>query len=170
MERQKIAGRLSEKERNVSDITVKEHLARFGAGDRMQVLPGSIATVELAAAGLGVEPDLIAKTLALRVKGTERVVVVVAKGTAKLDNAKFKAQFGGKSAFVSGDECLDATGHPPGGVCPFGLKDGVEVYLDQSLRAFPFVYPAAGSPDNCVKTSLDELERWSGGKWVDVCK
>lgn len=150
--------------------SVAAHLDRFAAADRMRTLGGSIATVELAAAALGVEPDLIAKTLALRVKGTERVMVVVAKGTARLDNAKFKAKFGGKSAFVSADECLEATGHPPGGVCPFGLNEGVEIYLDESLRAFPVVYPAAGSPDNCVRATLEELEAWTGGEWVDLCK
>lgn len=136
----------------------------------MRTLSGSIATVPLAAAALGVEHDLIAKTLALRVKGTDRVVVVVTKGTAKLDNAKFKRQFGGKTSFISGDECLAVTGHPPGGVCPFGLNEGVEIYLDESLRAFPVFYPAAGSPDNCIETSLEDLEKWTGGTWIDVCK
>lgn len=150
--------------------SVKQHLARFGAAERVRVLPGSIATVELAAAGLGVEPDLIAKTLAVRLKGGDKTMVIVAKGTARLDNAKFKQTFSGKAAFVSADECLAATGHPPGGVCPFGLADGVEVYLDASLKAFPEVYPAAGSPDNCVKISLEELAAWTGGQWVDVCK
>ena len=150
--------------------SVREHLERFGAAGRVRFLEGSIATVELAAAGLGVEPDLIAKTLAIRVKGTDRVMVLVVKGTARLDNAKFKTRFGGKAAFVSADECLDVTGHPPGGVCPFGLNDGVDVYLDESLRVFPVVYPAAGAPDNCVETTLEELERWSGGEWADLCK
>lgn len=134
------------------------------------IVEGGSATVEQAAAGLGVEPDLIAKTLAVRVKGTEQVMVIVVKGTARLDNAKFKARFAGKAAFVGGDECLEVTGHPPGGVCPFGLKPGVEVYLDESLKPFPVVYPAAGSPDSCARTSLGELEEWTGGQWIDVCK
>lgn len=150
--------------------SVTRHLEKFGAAGRMRFLGGSIATVELAAAGLGVEPDRIAKTLAIRLKGTDRVMVVVVKGTARLDNAKFKARFGGKAGFVAGDECLETTGHPPGGVCPFGLKDGVEIYLDDSLKAFAVLYPAAGSPDNCVETALGELEEWTGGTWVDVCK
>lgn len=150
--------------------SVLEHLSRFSAANRIRVLDGSIATVELAAAGLGVEPARIAKTLAVRVKGTERVMVIVAKGTARLDNAKFKARFGGKSAFVTGEECLDVTGHPPGGVCPFGLRDGVEVYLDETLKEFDDVYPAAGSPDNCVRTTPEELAQWTDGEWVDVCK
>lgn len=150
--------------------SVIEHLGRFGAKDRMVFIEGGSATVEQAAAGLGVQPDLIAKTLAVRVKGREGVMVIVAKGTARLDNAKFKTRFGGKASFVGGDECLDVTGHPPGGVCPFGLKPGVSVYLDESLRAFPEVYPAAGSPNNCARTSPQELEAWSGGEWIDVCK
>lgn len=150
--------------------SVREHLRRFGADDGIRVLEGSIATVELAAAGLGVEPDRIAKTLAIRVKGSDRVMVVVAKGTARLDNAKFKNRFGGKSAFVQADECLAVTGHPPGGVCPFGLREGVEVYLDESLKAFDLVYPAAGSPDNCIATTPDQLAQWTGAEWVDVCK
>lgn len=136
----------------------------------MRFLDGSIATVELAAAALGVEPDRIAKTLAIRLKNSDRVMVVVAKGTARLDNAKFKTRFGGKAAFVAGDECLNVTGHPPGGVCPLGLKDGVEVYLDESLKAFSEVFPAAGSPDNCVRATPDELAEWTAGEWIDVCR
>ena len=150
--------------------SVREHLGRFGVGDRMRFLPGSIATVELAAASLGVEPGRIAKTLAIRLKGTDRVLAVVVKGTARLDNAKFKARFGGKAGFVPGDECLAATGHPPGGVCPFGLRDGVEVYLDVSLREYGTVFPAAGSLDNCVEATPGELEEWTGGEWVDLCR
>ena len=150
--------------------SVCEHLRRYDAEARIKALDGSIATVELAAAGLGVEPDRIAKTLALRVKGKDKVMTIVTKGTARLDNAKFKARFGGKAAFVSGDECLGVTGHPPGGVCPFGLREGVEIYLDESLRAFPVVYPAAGSPDNSIKVTVEELAAWTGGEWVDVCK
>lgn len=154
----------------MSQESVRQHLDRFSAGGRIRVFDGSIATVELAAAALGVERDRIAKTLAIRVKNTDKVMVVVVKGTAKLDNAKFKAKFGGKSAFVSNDECLDVTGHPPGGVCPFGLRNGIPVYLDASLKEFTVVYPAAGAPDNCVETTLEELEAWTDGEWVDLCK
>ena len=150
--------------------SVRTHLERFGVAERMRVLPVSIPTVERAAAALGVEPDRIAKTLGIRSKSTGRVMAIVAKGTARLDNAKFKARFSGKAAFVSAEECLEATGHPPGGVCPFGLVEGVEVYLDESLRAFSSVYPAAGSPDNCIEATPEELELWTGGAWVDVCR
>lgn len=150
--------------------SVRAHLARFGAAERLKTLGGSIATVELAAAGLGVGPDRIAKTLAIRVKGTDRILVVVAKGTARLDNAKFKAMFSGKASFLGGDECLCATGHPPGGVCPFGLNEGVEVYLDNSLKEFSTVFPAAGAPDNCVETTPEELALWTNGVWTDICR
>ncbi len=150
--------------------SVKEHLESFAASGRLRFLGSSIATVDLAAAALGVEPARIAKTLAIRLKGTDRVLAVVAKGTARLDNALFKARFGGKAAFVPGEECLAATGHPPGGVCPLGLREGVEVYLDVSLREFPTVFPAAGSIDTCVEVSPDELAAWTGGEWVEVCR
>lgn len=157
-------------EKLLSNETVNKHLENFAAAHRIKTFPAGTSTVELAAAAVGVAPDLIAKTLAIRVKGTDRAMVVVAKGTAKLDNAKFKARFGGKAAFIAGEECMAVTGHPPGGVCPFGLNPGVEVYLDQSLKEFPVVYPAAGSPNNCIDATLAELELWSGGEWVDVCK
>ncbi len=148
---------------------VRQHLERFGVAGRIRTLPGSIHTVPLAAAALGVEPGRIAKTLAIRLKGTGRILAIVTKGTARLDNAKFKAAFGGKAGFVGLDDCLAVTGHPPGGVCPFGLRDGVEVWLDASLREYEAVYPAAGDLDNCLEINMPELEAWTGGKWVDVC-
>lgn len=150
--------------------SVIEHLRRFRAAEKILTFDDSTATVELAAAAVGVEPDRIAKTLAVRVKGTERVAIIVARGLARLDNAKFKAAFGGKPSFVAGDECLRLTGHPPGGVCPFGLKDGVEVYLDESLKLYESVYPAAGTPNNCIRTTPEELTAWTGGCWIDVCR
>ncbi len=148
---------------------VRKALEKFDAAGRIRTMPGAIHTVELAAAALGVEPARIAKTLAVRLKGSGRVLAIVAKGTARLDNAKFKARFGGKAGFVGLADCLEVTGHPPGGLCPFGLKEGVEVWLDTSLREFEVVYPAAGEVDNCVAASMAELEAWSGGQWVDVC-
>ncbi len=154
----------------MAEESVQAHLARFNADDRIVVLNENIHTVPLAAAALGVEEAQIAKTLAVHLKGTDRVLVIVTKGTARLDNAKFKATFGGKAGFVSSDECQAVTGHPPGGVCPFGLAPGVEVYLDTSLRIFDAVYPAAGAVNNCVKTTMAELEEWTGGTWVDVCR
>ena len=97
------------------------------------------------------------------------VVVVVTKGTARLDNAKFKTCFGGKAQFISSADCLETTGHPPGGVSPFGLRQGIAVYLDASLKEFAEVYPAAGSPNNCMRLTPDELAAWTGGEWIDVC-
>lgn len=149
--------------------TAKRHLARFGAADRIRTLASDIKTVPLAAAALGVEPDLIVKTLAVRLKGTERVLAIAVKGTARLDNAKFKKAFGGKAGFIPPGECLELVGHPPGGVCPFGLKEGVELYLDESLREFDIVHPAAGAVDNSVPVTIRELVAWTGGVWTDVC-
>ncbi len=150
--------------------SVIEHLRRFGADGRIQTFPQGTATVDAAAAALGVEPARIAKTLAFRIKGVDGVVIVVAKGTAKLDNAKCKKLLGGKPAFLGGEECQALTGHPPGGVCPFALPPEVPVYLDESLREFDVVYPAAGAPDNCIGANLAELETWTGGAWLDLCK
>ena len=148
--------------------TVKAHLAKFAADQRVRFLPELTATVESAAAAIGVEPARIAKTLAVRIKGGG-ILVLVTKGTARLDNAKFKAQFGAKPIFIRKDECLAMTGHPPGGVCPFGLPPDLPVYLDQSLREFDRLFPAAGAVDNFVDASPEELEEWTGGEWVDVC-
>lgn len=149
--------------------TALAHLASFNACDRVKNFDSSTATVDLAAESLGVEPGMIAKTLAIRVKSSGDIIVVVAMGRARLDNTKFKNTFGGKPQFISADECLDVTGHPPGGVSPFGLKEGVAIYLDESLRKYDVVYPAAGSPNNCVRTAIPELEQWTGGRWTDVC-
>ncbi|MDR2391275.1 MAG: YbaK/EbsC family protein [Planctomycetota bacterium] len=149
--------------------TVKTHLAKYMAGQRIRFMPELTATVELAAAAIGVEPARIAKTLAIRLKGGGDAVILVMKGTARLDNAKFKARFGTKPIFIRKEECQALTGHPPGGVCPFGLPPDLPVYLDQSLREFDRLFPAAGSVDNFVDASPEELERWTGGEWVDVC-
>jgi Uncharacterized conserved protein len=102
---------------------------------------------------------MIAKILAIRIKSTGDIIVVVAMGRMRLDNTKFKNVFGGKPQFISANECLCVTGYPPAGVSPFGLKEGVAIYLDESLRKFNVVYPAAGSPNNCVRTEISELER-----------
>lgn len=127
----------------------------------------STATVELAAAALGVEPARIAKTMAIRLK--EQVIVVVAKGDARLDNRKFKDCFKQKARMLSPEEVLEATGYPVGGVCPFALEN-VRVYLDVSLQEFDYVYPAAGTPNSATKISPQELAEVTGGAWVDVCK
>ena len=129
--------------------------------------PQSSATVVLAAEAYGVEPGRIAKTLALRIGG--RVVLVVASGTARLDNKKLKARFGGKPKMLGLDEIADITGHEVGGVCPFGLKAPLPVFCDVSLRAFDVVVPAAGSTHSAVRIAPARMAELTGAEWVDVC-
>jgi prolyl-tRNA editing enzyme YbaK/EbsC (Cys-tRNA(Pro) deacylase) len=128
----------------------------------------STATVETAAKALGVEPGRIAKTLAVRVN--DRTFLVVARGDARLDNQKSKAQFGGRPRMLGAEETLELTGHPVGGVCPFGLATPLFVYLDVSLKAFDIVYPAGGSLNTSVRTSPDRLFELVGERWVDVMR
>ena len=126
------------------------------------------ATVALAAEAFGVEPAQIAKTLSLRVG--ERVFLVVTKGTARVDNKKARAAFGGKTKMLGLDEVEAITGHPVGGVCPFGLAQPLPVYCDVSLKAFGIVVPAAGSTNSSVRISPDRLAEITGAEWVDVCE
>ena len=128
----------------------------------------STATVELAAQALGVEPGRIAKTLAIRVNG--EVSLVVARGDARLDNGKSKAEFGGRPRMLGAEETLALTGHPVGGVCPFGLSTPLAVYCDVSLRAFDMVYPAAGSLNSSVEVTPERLAALVSRRWVDVCR
>lgn len=128
----------------------------------------SSATVLLAAEAFGVTPAEIAKTLSLRVG--ERSILVVTKGTARLDNKKAKAVFGGKPRMLSADEVVEITGHPVGGVCPFGLNTPMQVYCDVSLQAFDEVVPAAGSINSAVRISPRRLAALVDAEWVDVCQ
>ena len=128
----------------------------------------STATVATAAAALGVEPGRIAKTLAVRV-GAE-TFLLVARGDARLDNAKTKAAFGGRPRMLGPDDTLALTGHPVGGVCPFGLATPLPIYLDVSLQAFDLVYPAAGSLSSSVEVTPDRLFDLVADRWVDVCR
>ena len=128
----------------------------------------STATVETAASALGVEPGRIAKTLAVRVG--ERTILVVARGDARLDNQKSKAEFGGRPRMLGAEETLELTGHPVGGVCPFGLATPLPVYLDVSLKAFDMVYPAGGSLNTSVRTTPERLFELVGERWVDVMR
>jgi prolyl-tRNA editing enzyme YbaK/EbsC (Cys-tRNA(Pro) deacylase) len=146
---------------------VREVLEAGGLGHRYVECAGSSATVALAAKALGCEEGRIAKTLAFATSSGP--VVIVAMGTARLSNGKFKAAFGEKARFPSAQDLPGLIGHPAGGVCPFALKDGVRVFLDESLKAYDPVYPAAGASNNAVRLSLEELERITGGVWVDVC-
>ncbi|MDF7773764.1 YbaK/EbsC family protein [Sphingomonas sp. AOB5] len=128
----------------------------------------STATVAEAAAALGVEPGRIAKTLALRVGDSE--FLIVARGDARIDNAKTKAEFGGRPRMLSAEEALAVTGHPVGGVCPFGLATDVPVYCDVSLRPYPSVFPAAGSLTSSVEIAPDRLAALVSQRWVDIAK
>jgi len=128
----------------------------------------SSATVELAAKALGVEPDRIAKTMAFWIKAEP--ILILSIGTARVDNRKFKDYFGTKAKMLKVDEVIEETGHPIGGVCPFGLKKPLRVFLDESLKAFESVYPAGGTPKSAIKITLPILEAMSRGTWVDVCK
>lgn len=129
---------------------------------------GSSATVALAAEAFGVTPGEIAKTLSLRVG--ERILLVVARGDARLDNRKAKAAFGGKVRMLDVEEVERLTGHPVGGVCPFGLPAPLPVYCDVALRAFPVVVPAAGSRNSAVRLPPERLAELVGAAWVDVCE
>ena len=147
----------------------RTHLEAFGLADRIREFTVSSATVALAAEALGCEPAHIAKSLTFH--GAEGVILVVAAGDAKVDNGKFKSTFGLKAKMLCFEEVELLTGHAVGGVCPFGVKEGVSVYLDESLRRFATVYPAAGNSMSAVELSLGELEKASLSLgWVDVCK
>lgn len=149
--------------------SVREYLSRFGADSRILELAESSATVELAAAALRTEPRRIAKTLAFLLPSGP--VVISVAGDAKVDNGKYRAFFGAKAKMLSPEECVSLLGHAPGGVCPFALKDGVRVCLDESLRRFDTVYPACGSSNSAIGLTIEELERFAAPEcWVDVCK
>jgi prolyl-tRNA editing enzyme YbaK/EbsC (Cys-tRNA(Pro) deacylase) len=130
--------------------------------------PISSATVPLAAEAYGVEPGMIAKTLSLRIG--ERVILIVAAGTSRMDNKKVKAQFGGKPKMLGLEEVAGITGHEVGGVCPFGLKSPLPIYCDVSLKAFDIVVPAAGSTHSAVRIAPDRLAELTAAEWVDVCE
>jgi len=148
---------------------VKAFFAEFGMEDRVLEFEVSSATVELAAQALHCEPCRIAKTLSFHVG--EQVVLIVAAGDAKIDNPKYKAQFGTKAKMLAFDEAEALIGHAVGGVCPFAVNEGVAVYLDESLKRFETVFPACGSSNSAIELTVDELERYAAPvAWIDVCK
>lgn len=148
---------------------VRAYFKAKGIEGRIQEFAISSATVPLAAKALNCEESCIAKTLSFHVG--ERVILVVAAGDAKINNAKYKAEFGTKAKMLSFEEAEPLLGHAIGGVCPFAVKEGVEVYLDVSLQRFSTVFPACGSSNSAIELSLKELEEYSGFvKWIDVCK
>ena len=147
--------------------SVRAFLAAAAPDIEIVELAGSTATVELAAAGHGVAPAQIAKTLSLRIK--DRVVLVVTCGDARLNNKKIKEALGGKARMLASDEVVALTGHPVGGVCPFGLATPLPVYCDASLKAFDEVIPAAGSTNSALRISPLRMAELAKAEWVDVC-
>ena len=149
---------------------VRAYLEEKGFGDRVLEFSESSATVALAAQRLGCEEAHIAKTLSFETP--QGCVLIVAAGDAKVDNAKFKAQFHTKAKMPAPDRVEELVGHPAGGVCPFALKEGVRVYLDESLRRFATIYPAAGNAASAVRLSCEELAACADGQpqWADLCK
>ena len=148
---------------------VREYFNKYGIENRMREFDVSSATVELAAEALHCEPCRIAKTLSFMVK--EGPVLIVAAGDAKIDNPKYKAQFGVKAKMLTPEEVLQLIGHAVGGVCPFAVHEGVSVYLDESLKRFDTVFPACGSSNSAIELTVPELEKYSSfTSWVNVCK
>ena len=148
---------------------VRAYFASFGMEDRILEFPVSSATVELAAQALGCEGKRIVKTLSFGVNG--KAILICAAGDAKVDNAKYKAWFGVKAKMLSHEDAASMIGHAVGGVCPFAVNEGVEVYLDESIRRFETVFPAAGSSNSAIELTIPEMEAYSGfSSWVDVCK
>ena len=147
----------------------RAHLRRYGLEDRIIDLTDSSATVELAAAALGCAPEHIAKTLSF-VQG-EGALLILAAGNARIDNGKFKARFGMKAKMLPAEKVEALVGHAVGGVCPFGVNPGVPVYLDESLRRYDVIYPAAGNDHSGVRLTVEELYRASEAQgFVDVTK
>lgn len=148
---------------------VRACFEQFGIADRILEFPVSSATVELAAQALHCEPSHIAKTLSFT--GPDGPILVVAAGDTRVHNAKFKSQFGVKAKMLSREDAETQIGHAVGGVCPFAVNPGVQVYLDVSMKRFPTVFPACGSSNSAIELTMEELERYSNALgWVDVCK
>lgn len=146
---------------------VKEYLKKYNADDKVVVLNESSATVSMAAHALHTTEERIAKTLSFKID--DKVILVVLAGDAKINNSKFKHFFHEKAHMLPFDEVESLTGHPVGGVCPFAVKPGVEVYLDESLKRFETVFPACGSPASAIEVTIKELEEFSNPVgWTDV--
>ena len=149
---------------------VRAYFQGFGIAERIMEFPVSSATVELAAQALGVESARIAKSMSFKI-GEEPIIIVMA-GDARVDNAKYKAQFHTKAKMLTHEEAHELIGHDVGGVCSFALPENVKTYLDVSLKRFATVFPAAGSSNSAIEFTCEELERYSSNfqQWVDVCK
>lgn len=150
--------------------SVKAHFKKWNRENDVMEFEQSSATVEMAAETIGVIPARIAKTLSFRGEG-DKAILVVAAGDAKIDNKKFRQTFGFKARMLSPDEVLEQSGHVIGGVCPFGLANELEVYLDVSMKRFNTLFPACGSTNSAIELTCDEMKEYSYAKdWVDVCK
>lgn len=153
----------------MSLVRAKRYLKKYGLELRIKEFEVSSATVELAALAVGCEPAKIAKTLSFIVEGIP--VLVVTAGDTKIDNAKFKNYFHTKAKMIPSDELDILIGHEAGGVCPFGINEGVQVYLDNSLKRFDYIYPTCGSDNSAVKLSVQDLEKCSNYiSWIEVSK
>lgn len=153
----------------MSISSVREYFRKLGIEDKVMEFDVSSATVELAAAALGCEGQRIGKTMAFIVD--DRPILIVIAGDARIANPKFKGRFHTKARMIAPDRLDELVGHEMGGVCPFAIREGVEVYLDESLKRFQTVFPAAGSANSAIELSLSELERYAHAEgWVDVCK
>lgn len=149
---------------------VRKYFEELGVAEKIQEFEVSSATVELAAQALGCEGARIAKSLSFLV-GEGKAILVVAAGDARIDNAKYKKEFSAKAKMLSAEQVVDLIGHAVGGVCPFAINEGVEVYLDESLKRFETVFPACGSSNSAIELTMNELELYAKPvKWVDVCK
>ena len=148
---------------------VKEDFKQYDMEGRIIELAESSATVELAAHALGCEPARIAKSLSFMVNNAP--VLVICAGDVKIDNAKYKSKFETKAKMLTAEQVETLIGHAVGGVCPFGINEGVDVYLDESLKRFTTVFPACGSGNSAIELTIPEMEQYSGyAEWVDVCK
>lgn len=148
---------------------VREYFRQYNMEERIREFDVSSATVALAAKALGCAPARIAKTLSFMVG--KQPVLIVAAGDVKIDNAKYKKQFGTKAKMLSPEQVVELIGHAVGGVCPFGVKEGVKIYLDESLKRFETVFPACGSSNSAIELTIPEMEQYAGEEgWIDVCK
>ena len=153
----------------MSVIKVKEYLKKYNMDDRIITVPTTSATVKEAAEALGTEEARIAKTISLKQK--DKYIVIVTAGDVKIDNAQYKHTFNEKAHMVSSDEVEEKIGHPVGGVCPFAVNDGIEVYLDESLKRFKTVFPACGATNNAIELTIEELEKITNPvAWINVGK
>jgi prolyl-tRNA editing enzyme YbaK/EbsC (Cys-tRNA(Pro) deacylase) len=148
--------------------SVRRHFTDRGLKDPVFEMGTSTATVALAAESIGVQPGEIAKTLSFKLK--DKFVLVVARGDSKIDNRKYKDYFSEKAKMLDAEEVVQVTGHPIGGVCPFGLANPLDVFLDITLKDFAKVYPAAGSKNSVLEITPEEMQQLTNGIWIDVCQ